>query len=106
MSGGTSADNMDVRILNVSKGSWHRMAKPDGSEVFVIYNFFINAGDVEICQFAERYSSALHKHSLLMGIGLETETDFPAKQWWRNTVDDDANVERRAAPDKNDEFCI
>jgi hypothetical protein len=91
----TSKGKLDAAILNVQSGSWHRMAKPDGSEVFVIYNFTIHAEDVEVLQFSERYSSARHKHSLLMEIGLESEKAFPAKEWWRNMVDDDANVLRR-----------
>lgn len=86
---------LDPAILSVKVGSWHRMAKPDGSEVFVIYNFIVHAQDVEIYQFSERYSSALHRHSLLMENALETETVFPAKQWWKNMIDDDENILRR-----------
>eukprot|EP01043_Picozoa_sp_COSAG02_P016212 COSAG02_NODE_709_length_18217_cov_13.019704_4_plen_293_part_00 len=86
---------LDPADLSVKTGSWHRMARPDGSDVFVIYTFIICAKDVEIYQFSERYSSALHKHSLLMENALETETAFPAKEWWKNMIDDDENIVRR-----------
>ena len=97
-SGSPSTGSLDCAVLTVRSGSWHRMAKPDGTEVFVIYNFSIQAADVEIYQFAERYSSALHKHSTLAAAQLlppEAVAAFPSKEWWRNMVDDDANVVRR-----------
>lgn len=89
------AFELDPSILSVKIESWHRMAKPDGSEVFVIFNFTIHFEDMEIHHFSERYSSALHKHRLLMETGLEAETAFPAKQWWKDMIDDDDNVLQR-----------
>ena len=95
----SAACELDPAVLSVKVRSWHRMAKPDGSEVFVVYNFAIHAADVEIFQFSERYSSALYKHSLLIENALENtaslEALFPAKQWWKNMIDDDDNIVQR-----------